>query len=74
MRIDSTRLPGILPQQTAASHRAPARRPDSVHLWSAGLSADPQKIDRLTAAVRAGTYRVPAMQLAASIINWTMPA
>lgn len=74
MRIENTRIPGIVPQPAATPHRKPPQRSDSVHLLSEGLSADSQEIGRLTKAIQAGTYRVDKIELAASIIDWTMAA
>lgn len=70
MRIDNA-TPVAVPTTASISARAHSRRnEDRVHL--SVPASTPEKVDRIAAAVQAGTYRVPAMQIAASIIRETL--
>ena len=65
MRIDSTTRIG-LPTESNTVIRTRPRGQDYVGL---SLPDDSEKINRLAAAVSAGSYRVSPMQIAASIIH-----
>jgi len=70
MRIDNT-APAALPTTYLAASRSHSRHgEDQVRLSIPPVSSE--KIDRLAAAVDAGTYRVPATLIAASIIRETL--
>ena len=75
MRIDNTTAAGfIAPATDPRTNANSARNPqDSVRISSfARGSADTDRIARLSAAVNAGTYHVPAAQLAGNIIDETI--
>jgi anti-sigma28 factor (negative regulator of flagellin synthesis) len=77
MRIDNTTPAGIIaPATDQRTNANSARNPqDSVRISSfARGSADSDRIAELSAAVNAGTYHVPALQLAGNIIDETMLA
>ena len=69
MRIDNTTPVGLVSTPTKASRQHSLHHGQDQVKLSIAASGDPQKIERLTAAVAAGTYRVSAFQVAGSLIN-----
>ncbi|MBZ5601586.1 MAG: flagellar biosynthesis anti-sigma factor FlgM [Acidobacteriia bacterium] len=75
MRInDTTPIQTVTNATSAKAERASGRaREDSAQLSLAARTAtDSEKVDRLAAAVAAGTYHVPAHEIAASLIDETI--
>ncbi len=66
MRIDSTNRIGLTPQSATAIRAQPRRGEDQVRL---SIPDHSEKLNRIAAAVSNGTYRVSAMQIAASMMN-----